>query len=431
MKYLLTRTGAKVFSLTKSATNPPHLYLTPTGNGTGVARINMRVSSNITAVLTGDAHFYTDAAGTIGESQRWDMSATGGYINRYLRCTGSAQMYFNDITKVIRWGDVSIDGMTSPANGASVSFDIAIFTNLQSISGIYLNTIYGQLHSLTSLIDVGMSDNTTISCNLSALNPAITRIALTNNLSNINVYGAITALVNLVTLFIGKYTATPVGVITGDCTNLVHLREFYVVDNGNTITGDVTGMTDMRFLEVRPYSGVTDNNSMYGSISGMTLMYNYWLNGTGNSVGGSLSALNLITHFCSNSTTAVFTGDIAGMTSLVTFNVVGANHTFAGDIAVISSHLVNFVAMSNRMVTYTGGAAWGAAQVGQYIIINPSAGYGLSTAEVDNILIDMAASAGFDASAVTLQGANEARSAASNAAVAILVGRGCTVTTNP
>ena len=79
------------------------------------------------------------------------------------------------------------------------------------------------------------------------------------------------------------------------------------------------------------------------------------------------------------------------------------------------------------MDTYTAGATWGNATV----TIN-GGGTGYSETEVDNILIDMAASVALISKTITLQGNNAAPSVASAAAIVTLegVGRTCTVVTN-
>ena len=80
------------------------------------------------------------------------------------------------------------------------------------------------------------------------------------------------------------------------------------------------------------------------------------------------------------------------------------------------------------IVDYTPGATWGNAT----ITITPSVGFGLSSTEVNNMLIDMAASPTLIGKTIDLRGSNAARTAASDAAVATLegVGRTNTVYTN-
>ena len=79
------------------------------------------------------------------------------------------------------------------------------------------------------------------------------------------------------------------------------------------------------------------------------------------------------------------------------------------------------------MTDYTAGSVWSNATV----IINPAVGYGYSSTEIDNILIDMANSVGGPTGkTITLQGSSQPRTLASDAAVATLEARGCTVITN-
>ena len=85
------------------------------------------------------------------------------------------------------------------------------------------------------------------------------------------------------------------------------------------------------------------------------------------------------------------------------------------------------------MVDYTAGQVWPNTRV----TINPSVGYGYSSTEIDNMLIDMAASNIMSGKTITLQGSSAARTAASNAAVTKLttldsgyVHAACTVVTN-
>lgn len=79
------------------------------------------------------------------------------------------------------------------------------------------------------------------------------------------------------------------------------------------------------------------------------------------------------------------------------------------------------------MNTYTAGAVWSNATV----TINPASGYGYDSTEIDNILIDMANSAGGPSSkTITLKGSSQPRTSASDAAVATLQARGCIIITN-
>jgi hypothetical protein len=112
----------------------------------------------------------------------------------------------------------------------------------------------------------------------------------------------------------------------------------------------------------------------------------------------------------------------------LTYLYVTGSNTISGDLNPIVSDLTECYLPANAMVDYTSGATWGNTRV----TINPSATYGYSSAEIDNMLIDMAASVALISKTITLQGSSAARTAASNAAVATLegVGRTCIVLTN-
>ena len=66
--------------------------LTATGDGTGVSTLRMEVSETQTFTLDGAARFYTDAAGTTGESTTWEVTA-GALRTIYLKCpSGTANL---------------------------------------------------------------------------------------------------------------------------------------------------------------------------------------------------------------------------------------------------------------------------------------------------------------------------------------------------
>ena len=84
---------------------------------------------------------------------------------------------------------------------------------------------------------------------------------------------------------------------------------------------------------------------------------------------------------------------------------------------------------SNTVSDYTGGYNWNNSV--NYVYLSPAAGYGLSSAEVDNVLIDLALETWSGLGRTCwLAGNNAARTAASDAAVATLIANNVGVTTN-
>ena len=107
-------------------------------------------------------------------------------------------------------------------------------------------------------------------------------------------------------------------------------------------------------------------------------------------------------------------GKLGALTSLATINVTGTS-VIAGDVFGIIVGLTSCILNPCGITEYSkaGTTAWEDAT----ITIMPAVGYGLSATEVDNMLIDMAASDSFSGKTITLTGSNAARTAASNTAV--------------
>jgi len=60
--------------------------LLSTGDGSGVATLSMESSESVKVILSDFGKFYTDAAGTLGESDTWTITP-GAVRTIYLRCT--------------------------------------------------------------------------------------------------------------------------------------------------------------------------------------------------------------------------------------------------------------------------------------------------------------------------------------------------------
>jgi hypothetical protein len=148
-----------------------------------------------------------------------------------------------------------------------------------------------------------------------------------------------------------------------------------------------------------------------------------------NVLTGSIAGLTGLTYVRLGGRNAV-TGALTNLTGLTTLYIYG-NNTISGDLGL--NNMVNGITFliinpTNGQLTYTAGAVWSNAT----ITILPDVGKGLTATEIDNMLIDMAASPSLIGKTITLNGNNAPRTAASNAAKATLegVGRNCTVLTN-
>ena len=148
-----------------------------------------------------------------------------------------------------------------------------------------------------------------------------------------------------------------------------------------------------------------------------------------NTVSGSIAGLTSLTYLKVQGSTTI-SGSVAGLTGLTVLYVTGSN-TLAWDIndTPAGVYYLRIIGL-NQIATYTAGHTWLATTM-QYVLISPVAP-GLSETEVDNLLIDLAAStsAWAGSKVVWLAGNNAARSAASDAAVTYLQGLGVTITTS-
>ena len=162
------------------------------------------------------------------------------------------------------------------------------------------------------------------------------------------------------------------------------------------------------------WTSSTNAASIGGDIGEFVNLTYLYVKGS-NTISGSVAALTSLTYLLVKGSNTL-SGSVAALTSLTYLNVTGSN-TLSGDINPLVSDLTTCTVLGdNQMEVYTSGATWGNATV----TINPAVGYGYSETEVDNILIDMAASDSMSGKIITLQGSSLARTSASDAAVAKL-----------
>jgi len=148
-----------------------------------------------------------------------------------------------------------------------------------------------------------------------------------------------------------------------------------------------------------------------------------------NTISGDLANIpDGVTYFiCWGDNT--ISGDLAHLPAgLKTFTCWG-NNTISGDLANIPDGVTYFKCGGNNVVANYSGKTW-TTKPATFKLIPVSPG-GLSTAEVDQLLIDLDADLTWaSGDVIELTGANAARSSASDAAVTNMVAEGATVTTN-
>jgi hypothetical protein len=405
--------------------------LTSTGDGTGVSTLTLTVSEDMTLSLDGAGKFYTDAAGTLNESSTWDVT-TGAARTIYLKVTSGTSVLSIPKNKITEW-----NAWTSSTNAASLDGDISKLTPLTYLYVADSNTISGSVAALTSLTYLYVTGSNTLSGSVAALTSlTYLRVLGSNTLS-----GSVAALTSLTRLQV-----TGSNTLSGSITGLTSLT-FLIVTGSNTISGSVAALTSLTFVYVTgsntisgsvaaltslTYLYVTGSNTLSGSVAALTSLTYLRVLGS-NTLSGSVAALTSLTRLQVTGSNTL-SGSITGLTSL-TFLIVTGSNTLAGDLNPIVSDLTPYCYLVPcTMIDYTSGATWGNATIN----IQPSAGYGYDSTEIDNMLIDMAASNSLSGKTITLTGSSAARTAASDIAVTKLettdsgyVHEGCTIITNP
>jgi len=148
-----------------------------------------------------------------------------------------------------------------------------------------------------------------------------------------------------------------------------------------------------------------------------------------NTVSGDIANLpsGLTVFGCTGLNTV--SGDLTNLPAGLTYFSCHGSNTLSGDIANLPSGLTVFYCYGSNTIADYSGKTW-TTKPATFVVVPVGVG-GLSTAEVDQLLID------FDddlvwaiGNVITLTGTNAARSAASDAAVASMVAERATVTTN-
>jgi hypothetical protein len=193
---------------------------------------------------------------------------------------------------------------------------------------------------------------------------------------------------------------------------------------GNRIVKIYNAIVLTRYLMNEAFSGISFD--LANLPSGLTSFYCSGFN----TISGDLANLpsGLTSFYCSGFNT--ISGDLANLPSGLTYFNCRDSNTISGDLANLPSGLTYFNCRgSNTISNYTTPHTWLTKPT--YFTLIPVGVGGLSTAEIDNLLIDFYADLVFTAgNTITLTGTNAARSATSDAAVANMVSEGATVTTN-
>jgi hypothetical protein len=218
--------------------------LTSTGTGSGVSTLRIQASSNITATLSGTGRFYTDAAGTTGESTTWSI-ATGALRTIYIKVpSGSSNLIFSDRRKITAWGNSSNDGWTSSTNAA---------------------TIAKSVWDMPNILTIRVDGNNTLGYSLNELPMTVTymRILGTNSI------GGDTIPTSMTTFYLGGSTDATLNTddVPSGCTN------FTFQSTAGTMNGNLSSLSDNSVLV---NFGVTAPNDITGDINSLPTSITYF-----------------------------------------------------------------------------------------------------------------------------------------------------------
>ena len=305
--------------------------------------------------------------------------------------------------------------------GNTITGDVA---NLPSgliylqISG--LNTVYGDIGDLPITLQyINLSGNNTVSGDVAGISATLTSITIQGDNT---VFGDIDDIPNTVTHLVLAGSNT----LTGDLVNCPTGLMYFDVQGSNTRYGGFTGLPAglTRFILAGANTTTGNIDDLPENITVVSITGSGGITGTIASLGASIRSFSII---APNTITGAISDIPASMVSL---RVEGSN-TISGDLGDLPTGVVLFNLTGNNTVSDYTGKTWLAT--GYYIVFTPVSPGGLSSAEIDQLLIDIDDDCDFPAGSsriIQLLGTNGAPTATSAAARASLIAKGVSLDTN-
>jgi hypothetical protein len=289
---------------------------------------------------------------------------------------------------------------------------LAIRPNLRSFTVRGGNTISCNFATFPTLavgattVSIQLRGNSTVSGNINQMTNRIRTLQL---ISSFNLSGDIANIPSSIESF--YISGVNASIITGDIYSLNSkpLTTFLINGMSNhTVTGDLINIpSTLSNLNVSA-------GSIYGNVS-------------------SLASKTNLTNIQLVGTTGAITGDISLVGSnIISIWISGTNVNLSGNLSNLPTQ-ISTLNIDKCSFTYPTTKVW--PSVMGRVIIKSNSGSGLTTAEVDQLLIDLDTYGlswpnSVSNREINLVTNNAARSATSNAAVASLIAKGVTVSTN-
>lgn len=302
----------------------------------------------------------------------YDLSLVShNYISPY---TGDIVFRSESLSGITTILNVGVTGGTYvvTTNNLKMLSSLTTLTNVLSVSGDVINLP----RTITQLGPI----NGSIFGNVSNLPSGATKVDIYNN----TLSGDVIDLPRNITTGIIQILGT--NTISGDVANLPQSGTNVTILGQNTITGDISNLPKTYTI-----INVSGNNTIYGDIlgypSGTTSTQIFGNNQLSGDVGNLPQTL---TSFEVQGINTI-TGDIANLPPLLTNFYINGSNTISGDLAYIPSGITRFDALSNNLISdYTAGRVW-APNMRSLDIQAFSGNTGFTSTEIDNILIDAAA----------------------------------------
>jgi len=223
--------------------------LRPKGDSTGVATIRLSVSETTTLTLDGVGRFYTNSAGTEGESTSWEITS-GALRTRYIKVTDDSSMLTIPDARLITefGGSSSLRGWQSETNMPTIGGDISKLINLTKLYKGRINahsTFTGSIDDMSNLTAIFLATTDNIEGDITSLNLAFLEVS-----ANTSLVGSFNSSTNMTRL--NLLTTN----FTGDLSNLTSATYRYSSGNLNKLTYSThTWAASTTYLLIYPASG--------------------------------------------------------------------------------------------------------------------------------------------------------------------------------
>jgi hypothetical protein len=227
---------------------------------------------------------------------------------------------------------------------------------------------------------------------------------------------------NLTSMYIDGCTS-----MSGNVTSWPSSLNSAILLNMSGVTASVNGLGGTQL-----HLALKNLGTCTGSIANLPSgTYSIDLADIGTSITGSVNSLpssvREVTLACNG---AGFTCSCGGTFPTYLYSLKLKYVPISGDIGALPDLLILWIEENSSTLSYTGGSTWKSLM--NDVKILPATSYGLTSTQVDNILIDLNTyvTTWQTPKTINLAGNNAARTSASNAAVTSLQGKEVTVTTN-